>query len=63
MLAEITNATDMVGTTLARCSIYDVSPATKAALDGIAATTSIAKWQRSRILFATAITAPEFALA
>jgi hypothetical protein len=63
VLAEITNAADMVGTTLTRCSIYDTSPATRAALDGIAATTALPKWQRSRILFATAVTAPEFALA
>jgi uncharacterized protein (DUF1800 family) len=63
VLAAITDATDMVGTTLARCSLHDVSPATRAALDGIAATTALPKWQRSRILFATAITSPEFALA
>ena len=63
VLAEITNAADMVGTTLTRCSIYDTSAATRAALDGIAATTALPKWQRSRILFATAVTAPEFALA
>jgi uncharacterized protein (DUF1800 family) len=63
VLAEITNSADMVGTTLARCSLYEVSPATRAALDGIAATTALPTWQRSRILFATAVTSPEFALA
>jgi len=63
VLADITNATDMVGTTLTRCSIYDCSAATRAGLDAIAATTTLPKWQRSRILFATAVTSPEFALA
>jgi uncharacterized protein (DUF1800 family) len=63
VLADITNATDMVGTALARCSIYAVTPATKAALDAIAANTALPRWQRSRILFASAVTSPEFALA
>jgi uncharacterized protein (DUF1800 family) len=66
VLAEITNAatpTAMVDVTLARCSIYQISPATRSALDAIANTASLPKWQRSRILFASAVTAPEFALA
>ncbi len=66
VLAEITNATNpalMVDTTLTRCSIFACSPATRAALDAIAANTALPKWQRSRILFATAVTSPEFALA
>ncbi|MFN8028256.1 MAG: DUF1800 domain-containing protein [Acidimicrobiia bacterium] len=65
-LTQITNAATpaaMVDTTLAQCSIYQVSPATRAALDAISNTTTLAKWQRSRILFASAVTSPEFALA
>src|SRR5439155_11291974 len=39
VLAEITNATDMVGTALARCSVYELSPASRAAPDQVAALT------------------------
>ena len=36
VLAEITNAPDMVGAALARCSVYELSAATRAALDQVA---------------------------
>ena len=62
VLAEITNATDMVGTALARCSVYELSAATRAALDQVAAST-LPKWQRSRLLLALTLCTPEFALA
>src|SRR4051794_3477713 len=62
VLAEITNAVDMVGTTLTRCSLYQISPASRAALDQVAALT-LPKWQRSRLLLALALCTPEFALA
>ena len=62
VLAEITNAPDMVGAALARCSVYEITPATRASLDQVAALT-IPKWQRSRLLLALVLCSPEFALA
>ncbi len=62
VLAEITNAADMVATALTRCSVHEVSPATRASLDAVAALT-IPRWQRSRVLFALVLCTPEFALA
>ena len=61
-LAEITNAVDMVGAALARCSVYEVSAATRASLATVAALT-LPKWQRSALLLALTLCAPEFALA
>jgi hypothetical protein len=52
----------MVGTALTRCSLYEVSAATRASLDTVAALT-IPKWQRSRLLLALVLCTPEFALA
>jgi uncharacterized protein (DUF1800 family) len=63
VLAEITNAPDMVVAALNRCSIYQISPASRAALDQLAALTTMPKWQRSRLLLAVALCTPEFALA
>ena len=62
VLAEITNAPDMVGAALARCSVYEMTAATRASLDQVAALT-IPKWQRSRLLLALVLCSPEFALA
>jgi uncharacterized protein (DUF1800 family) len=62
VLAEITNAADQVGTALVRCSVYELSPATRASLDAVAALT-IPKWQRSRLLLALILCTPEFVLA
>jgi uncharacterized protein (DUF1800 family) len=62
VLAEITTASDMVGAALARCSVYEITPATRASLDQVAALT-IPKWQRSRLLLALVLCSPEFALA
>lgn len=62
VLAEITNAPDMVGVALARCSVYELSAGSRAALDQIAALT-LPKWQRSRLLLALTLCTPEFALA
>jgi uncharacterized protein (DUF1800 family) len=62
VLAEITNATDMVGAALARCSLYELSAPSRAALDQVAALT-LPKWQRSRLLLALTLCTPEFALA
>ncbi len=63
VLAQITNATDMVAAVLAQCSLYEVTPATTAALTAVATNTALAKWQRSRILLALTLCSPEFALA
>ncbi len=62
VLAEITDAPDMVGAALARCSVYELTAATRASLDQVAALT-IPKWQRSRLLLALVLCSPEFALA
>ena len=58
----IANAPDMVGTALTRCSLYEVSSASRAALDQVAALT-IPKWQRAMLLLALTLCTPEFALA
>jgi uncharacterized protein (DUF1800 family) len=62
VLAEITNSPDMVGAALTRCSVYELSAATRASLDAVAALT-LPKWQRSRLLLALVLCTPEFALA
>jgi uncharacterized protein (DUF1800 family) len=62
LLDEITNAPDMVGATLARCSVFEVSAATRAGLNQVA-TSTLPKWQRSRLLLALTLCTPEFALA
>jgi hypothetical protein len=62
LLPEITNATDMVAATLARCSVYEVSAATRAALTQVA-TSTLPKWQRSRLLLGLTLCSPEHALA
>jgi len=61
-LDQITNAADMVGAALTIGSVYEVSAATRAALDAVAAL-SLPKWQRSRLLLALVLCTPEFALA
>jgi uncharacterized protein (DUF1800 family) len=61
-LDEINNATDMVGAALTRCSIYEISAASRAALDQVAALT-IPTWQRAMLLLALTLCTPEFALA
>jgi uncharacterized protein (DUF1800 family) len=62
LLDEITNSPDMVGAALARCSVYEVSPATRAALTQVA-TSTMPKWQKSRLLLGLALCSPEHALA
>jgi uncharacterized protein (DUF1800 family) len=62
LLDEITNAPDMVGAALARCSIYEVSAATRAALNQVASST-LPKWQKSRLLLGLTLCSPEHALA
>jgi hypothetical protein len=42
--------------------VYELSPATRASLDAVAALT-IPKWQRSRLLLALILCTPEFVLA
>jgi uncharacterized protein (DUF1800 family) len=61
-LDAINNSSDMVATTLARCSLYEVSSATRTALNQVAVLT-IPKWQRAMVLLAVALCSPEFALA
>jgi hypothetical protein len=62
LLDEITNAPDMVGAALARCSVYEVSPATRTALGQVASST-LPKWERSRLLLALTLCSPEHSLA
>ena len=62
LLDEITNAPDMVGAALARCSVYEVSAATRTALNQVA-TSTLPKWQRSRLLLGLTLCSPEHALA
>ena len=59
---RVENASRMVDTALARCSVFELSPATRASLDQVA-TLTIPKWQRSRLLLALTLCTPEFALA
>jgi uncharacterized protein (DUF1800 family) len=61
-LDQINSATDMVSAALTRCSIYEISAASRAALDQVAAL-SIPKWQRAMLLLALTLCTPEFALA
>jgi uncharacterized protein (DUF1800 family) len=63
VLDAITNATDMVAAALARCSIYEISAASRAALNQVATSLSLPKWQKSALLLALALCTPEFALA
>lgn len=58
----IANTPDLVGTALTRCSLYEISSASRAALDQVAALT-IPKWQRAMLLLALTLCTPEFALA
>jgi uncharacterized protein (DUF1800 family) len=62
LLDQITNAPDMVAAALARCSVYEVSAATRAALTQVA-TSSLPKWQKSRLLLGLTLCSPEHALA
>ncbi len=62
LLDEITNAPDMVAAVLARCSVYEVTPATRAALNQVA-TSTLPKWQRSRLLLGLTLCSPEHSLA
>jgi Protein of unknown function (DUF1800) len=59
------NGTDLVTATLSRCSLFEVSDATRGALtDAALATAGAADAQSvSRRLIATALCSPEFALA
>ena len=57
VLAEITNAPDMVGAALARCSVYEVSAAiARGTRPGGALT--LPKWQRSRLLLGLTLCTP-----
>jgi uncharacterized protein (DUF1800 family) len=62
LLDQITNAPDMVAAALARCSVYEVSAATRGALTQVA-TSSLPKWQKSRLLLGLTLCSPEHALA
>ncbi len=62
LLDEITNAPDMVSAALTRCSVYEVSSATRAALTQVA-TSSLPKWEKSRLLLGLTLCTPEYALA
>jgi uncharacterized protein (DUF1800 family) len=62
LLDEITDAPDMVDAALTRCSVFEVSAATRDALGQVASST-LPKWQRSRLLLALTLCSPEHALA
>jgi uncharacterized protein (DUF1800 family) len=62
LLDQITNAPDMVAAALTRCSVYEVSTATRAALTQVA-TSSLPRWQKSRLLLGLTLCSPEHALA
>jgi uncharacterized protein (DUF1800 family) len=61
-LTEVANAADSVSAALTRCSLYEVSPTTRAALTSAAAGVSDPK-KRAAVLLGLAVASPEFALA
>jgi uncharacterized protein (DUF1800 family) len=62
LLDEITNAPDMAAAALSRCSVYEVSAATRAALGQVASST-LPRWERSRLLLGLTLCSPEHSLA
>jgi len=61
-LTVVANAADPVAAALERCSLFEVTPTTRAALSGAAAGLTDSK-KRAAVLLGLAVASPEFALA
>jgi uncharacterized protein (DUF1800 family) len=66
-ISSVASAADPVGAALIRCSLFEVSPATRAAMHKVVTNAALSgaanKGRRAQLLLALAVGSPEFALA